>query len=271
MISDFCTAHSPKADLTPDYHGHLLFLSKRLATRTFRFFRPPDVQIQTILILGIRVLEFRDQIPKDATSRSSVLSADGLVRLGVRVSSVRGRLGRHEAFPAHGRGAKGDTEPLLDVGDGGVDEAREGAACRGDGEVAGVRVRLHRSDGRSHGYKDERPHGEHTGMYHLLQGCNFELVSLSDRKTGWLHKRYDVAIIPHVCTAFSIHRDTSPLIQVAEEPDATEPTSTHTGLVKGNLPQRITASLLGRSHYSSMIVASSLLPSQQTPTPHQTG
>lgn len=97
--------------------------------------RPPDVEIQAVLALGIAILVFRHELPEHADLVSRVLEADGLVGLGI-VGTVFGRLlGWHKATRADGRTRVGDAEPLVGIGEAWVDEAGERAAGRLDREA----------------------------------------------------------------------------------------------------------------------------------------
>ena len=100
--------------------------------------RRPDIQIQTVLTLRVRVLELRHQLPVHACPIAAVLHADGLIGLCVSDAVVGGAKRGHEAKGADGGLGEGDAEPLRDEGGvGGVDEARVGAGGGGDGEEGG--------------------------------------------------------------------------------------------------------------------------------------
>lgn len=85
----------------------------------------PDVQIQTVFRLRIRVLKLGDQRPEDARGCVAVLQADGRVAGGVvRAVGLVGRFYcRAEAEVVDWGSPEGDAVPLVDVGEGLVDEA----------------------------------------------------------------------------------------------------------------------------------------------------
>ncbi|KAK8852051.1 hypothetical protein PGQ11_014530 [Apiospora arundinis] len=118
------------APTDPDDDGHLL--RHRLARR-------PHVQKQTVLALGLLVLELRDELPEEARVVAALLEAEGRVLAGVAVEAVvPGGQGREETSLAHGGLAVPDATPLVHVRGAvgaSVDEARVAPARGVDGQL----------------------------------------------------------------------------------------------------------------------------------------
>lgn len=96
----------------------------------------PDVKVQAILTLGVRVLELGHNVPKDARFVAAVLHANWLVRCRVKSNPVvDGFLRRHEPQRSHGWAAVWDTKPLVHIRDHRVDQASVYTACGFDCEA----------------------------------------------------------------------------------------------------------------------------------------
>jgi hypothetical protein len=140
LIRRMPTTFIEPASHHPNQHRNLLTTDRRHSRR-------PDVQVQTVLGLGICVLEFRYKGPKDSRSVVAVLDADRLVgRCGVWTTGLIGSFdGGLEAQVRDRRSAKGNAVPLVDLGEGGVYEASISTARGIYGEQRGscvVRTRL---------------------------------------------------------------------------------------------------------------------------------
>jgi len=128
--------------LTPDNDWHFL-LMPLLPPTAQCLPRSPNVQIQTVLGLWIRVLKLWHQFPEDTTcTGAAILHADGLIRGRDDIASVSSRLGRQEAVIANRRSAIGDAEPLCHVGNLWVNESGEGASLGASCEVVAVAVAM---------------------------------------------------------------------------------------------------------------------------------
>ena len=102
--------------------------------------RAPDVEVQTVLALGVPILELGYELPEDARLIAAVLETDGLVCLRVCGTHVGRLLGRHEAPGPQGWPGVRNAKPLVHIWGGSIDHTREGAAAGLDGEAMLVSI-----------------------------------------------------------------------------------------------------------------------------------